>query len=77
MVFWTNYRKCFLATCISVMGGIVGLIGVSFLFEGFSENPVAAIAGGILGVAGFVGLRKFADIVAARKYARMAEKGKL
>ena len=77
MIFWNNYPKCFLATFISIIGGVSGLMGVALAIETFSENPMAAILGGAIGIAGFIGLRKLADIVAARKYARLANSDKL
>ncbi len=77
MVFWTNYPKCFLATIISVIGGVFGLIAVVLVFEFFSTDPMAAILGGAAGIAGFFGLNRLADNVATRKYARMAENEKL
>ena len=74
MVFWTNYPKCFLATMISLIGGVCGLMGVAAAFETFSEGPVEAILCGAVGIACFFGLRKLADIVAAKKYEKLAGK---
>ena len=77
MIFWNSYKKCFLATLISLCGGGCGLLGVVLMIEMFSEEPVTAILLGAVFIGLFFGLRRLADEVAARKYRKLAEEGKL
>lgn len=77
MIFWNSYKKCFLATFISLCGGGCGLLGVVLMIEMFSEGPVTAIFVGAIFIGLFFALRKLADAVALRKYKKLAEEGKL
>ena len=43
----TIYKKCFLATLVSIIGSIMLLIGICMLFE----EPVGGIICGVIGVA--------------------------
>ena len=75
MVFFKSYPKCFIATLISIFGGVSGLMGVLGLVESFSSGTVGeGIVVFAVCTALFFGLRKLADIIAESKYKRLAAK---
>ena len=76
--FYKSYKKCFLATALSFTGGCCGAIAVISLIQVIlgrgdftgSEGLIGSVVCAVL----FFALRKLADVVAARKYRKLAAK---
>lgn len=65
LLFWKKYPSSKFATFISILGGILGAVGIAFIIGGFSGEPELIIAGLITAAIG-LGLHFLADKIADR-----------